>query len=338
MKVTIIVPVYNTEPYIVRCFESIANQTYTNIECLFVDDCTPDNSVGIIEQLMAQYSGSVVFRIVKHEVNRGLSAARNSGTLAASGKYIYYLDSDDEITTDCIEVLVGMARKYADAEIIQGNTKTIPEPKASDDWANLHYKDFPEYSEDVGWIKRRCLLEPKIPINAWNKLIEREFVLRHGLFFKEGIIHEDDHWMFYVAKHLKSIAFVREFGYLHYRVDGSIMRTGCNARSLKSALEIVKDWNDNLDNYLLSAQKSAMYVLLRNKLLIVNRDAGKEGVGEIRDEYRVFIKELLRLNMKSGNYAYCLILLLMLAPKGVYNTVAVKKAIGGGILRVMVNG
>ena len=73
MKVSIIVPVYNTEPYIVRCFESIANQTYTNIECLFVDDCTPDNSVGIIEQLMAQYSGSVVFRIVKHEVNRGLS-------------------------------------------------------------------------------------------------------------------------------------------------------------------------------------------------------------------------------------------------------------------------
>lgn len=333
MKVSIIAPVYNTQPYIERCFESIANQTYKNIECIFVDDCTPDSSIEILEPLIVHYAGPVVFKIVKHAVNGGLSAARNSGTHAATGNYIYYMDSDDEITYDCIELLISMATKHPNAEIIQGNTKTIPTPKLSKDWSNLNNKRFPEYSANRSWIKHHCLLEPKIPINAWNKLIKREFILKHNLFFKEGIIHEDDHWMFYVAKHLKYIAFMKEFGYLHYQVEGSIMRTGCNKRSLKSSLVIVKDWNENLDNYLMAAQKCTMYVLLRNKLLIAYKDAHKEGISEIIDDYRNFIKELLKLNMRLFNLNYCLVLLLMLTPKRVYSTQVIKKSIGG-ILKI----
>ena len=105
IKVSIIVPVYNVEKYINRCFESIINQRYTNIECIFVDDCSPDNCFEILNQRIAEYSGEIEFRIIRHIQNKGLSEARNSGTYQSSGEYVYYLDSDDEITQDCIQIL-----------------------------------------------------------------------------------------------------------------------------------------------------------------------------------------------------------------------------------------
>lgn len=324
LTVSIIVPVYNVEPYILRCFDSIKNQTYRNIECIFVDDCSPDKSNDILKQQIVKYAGPIAFKIIKHEVNKGLSAARNTGTNAANGDYIYYLDSDDEITLNCIESLVIVLNKYPYAELIQGNTKTIPRPKPSKDWRNLNYKNFPEYSTDRTWIMRRFLLEPRIPVNSWNKLIKKEFIFNHKLFFMEGIIHEDDHWTFYIAKHLNCIAFSKEFGYLHYETEGSIMRTGCNKKSLRSSLIIIKDWNEHLDKFLLSSQKKAMFVLLRNKLQIANIDGNKE----IIKAYRSFIKQLLKSNFKSLHLNYCAILLLMLLPKYMYNNIVTKKSIG----------
>ena len=73
-------------------------QTYQGaMECLIVDDCGTDDSMAIAERTIATYEGPIVFQVLHHERNRGLSAARNTGTLAAKGDYLYYLDSDDEI-------------------------------------------------------------------------------------------------------------------------------------------------------------------------------------------------------------------------------------------------
>ena len=105
IKVSIIVPVYNVSEYIERCWDSIRNQTYKNIEALFVDDCGTDDSVAKLEGCLA-VSDAVEARILHHAKNRGLSAARNTGLEAATGDYVYFLDSDDDITEDCIESLV----------------------------------------------------------------------------------------------------------------------------------------------------------------------------------------------------------------------------------------
>ena len=112
MKISIIVPVYNVEQYIKECFDSIAAQTYKgDIECIFVDDCGQDDSVAILEKLIAEYHGPMQFSIVHHEHNKGLSGARNTGIRKASGDYLYFLDSDDSITSDCIEKLTALAEK-----------------------------------------------------------------------------------------------------------------------------------------------------------------------------------------------------------------------------------
>ena len=106
VRISIIVPIYNVEPYIERCLRSVMIQTYSNIECILVDDCTLDNSMKICDCLLGNYIGPIEFKVLHHDHNRGLSAARNTGTDAATGEYIFYLDSDDEITPDSISLMV----------------------------------------------------------------------------------------------------------------------------------------------------------------------------------------------------------------------------------------
>ena len=106
MKVSIIVPVYNVEKYIERCFDSIVSQQYKNIECIFVEDKSIDSSYNILNSCVDKYFGEIDFKIIRHSQNKGLSAAINSCTRIASRDYLYYLDSYDELYSSCIKELV----------------------------------------------------------------------------------------------------------------------------------------------------------------------------------------------------------------------------------------
>lgn len=218
MKISIIVPVYNVELYIKDCFESIAAQTYKGeIECIFVDDCGQDDSVAILEKLIAEYKGSIQFSIVHHEHNKGLSGARNTGIRKASGDYLYFLDSDDSITSDCIEKLTALAEKYPQVDIVQGSTKSKLE------WLQLANKHFPEYSDNFKWIRKTMLLRFSIPMTAWNKLVRKDMVVKNGLYFEEGLIHEDEVWNFMLAKYVHSIAFCCDITYIYRENPDGIM-------------------------------------------------------------------------------------------------------------------
>ncbi|MGB4592072.1 MAG: glycosyltransferase family 2 protein, partial [Bacteroidales bacterium] len=125
MKVTVIIPVYNTAPYITRCLKSVLDQTYDNLEVLLIDDCGTDNSMELAAGLLAQAGyrdtggGSMqadsarTFTVLRHPENRGLSAARNTGLKAATGEYVVFLDSDDQLPPKAIENLVRMAELYS---------------------------------------------------------------------------------------------------------------------------------------------------------------------------------------------------------------------------------
>jgi glycosyltransferase involved in cell wall biosynthesis len=269
MKVSVIVPVYNVEKYIYRCFESISKQTYDNIECIFVDDCSPDNSYSILKKLIEEYRGNISFSIHRHHENKGLSGARNTGTRISGGDYIYYLDSDDEITPLCIEVLVNKAKKYNGVEIVQGNTRTIPSPKR--DKRDIALKNFPEFVDDRMWIKKHCFSNPRIPVNAWNKLIKKSFLADKGLFFREGIVHEDEYWMFFVAKELATIAFASEYCYVHYIVPGSIMQRGNSRKSWRSSIELIKVFSTNIDKDIRATQIKYILSLLIWRIKVLFR-------------------------------------------------------------------
>lgn len=218
LKISIIVPVYNVEQYIKECFDSIAAQTYKGeIECIFVDDCGQDKSVELLEEMIANYHGDISFSIIHHEHNKGLSGARNTGIRNAIGDYLYFLDSDDTITSDCIDKLAALAEKYPGVEVVQGSAN------ADTGWLLVKRRHVPEHSESYKWIRQSFLKRNVVPITAWNKLVRCDFVLRHQLYFEEGMIHEDEAWNFMLAKYVHRIAFCYEPTYNYRENESGIM-------------------------------------------------------------------------------------------------------------------
>lgn len=105
--VSILVPVYSVEKYIERCARSIFEQTYQNLDIVFVDDCTPDKSIEILRRVLDDYpERKAQTRIIRHEHNQGLAAARNTAVAAATGTFLTHVDSDDWLELDAVEELV----------------------------------------------------------------------------------------------------------------------------------------------------------------------------------------------------------------------------------------
>ena len=105
MVVSIVIPVFKVSEYIDRCVRSVMEQTYGDIECILVDDASPDDSIARCERLISDYQGPIRFVILHHRQNRGVSAARNTGTAAATGDCVFYLDGDDALVPNSIEWL-----------------------------------------------------------------------------------------------------------------------------------------------------------------------------------------------------------------------------------------
>lgn len=239
MKITIVIPVYNVEAYIEDCLKSVAAQTYKgDIECIIVDDCTPDGSCTIIEHFIKDYDGAIEFKLLHHTVNRGLSAARNTGIDAATGEYVYFLDSDDEITPDCIELLAAPLKKEKYDFVIGdyttiGHRKGIPPLMLED---NTKLKD-----EDI----RNSYLSGQWYVMAVNKLCNIEFIRKEKLNFKEGLINEDEIWSFQLACTAKSMYVVKKETYKYKIRISSIMGTQNNASRAYALAEVAKktyDW------------------------------------------------------------------------------------------------
>lgn len=236
MKVSIIIPTYNVETYIIDCLESITSQTFQGtLECIIVDDCGTDDSIALAESFIQHYQGNINFRILHREKNGGLSAARNSGLNEAKGEYVYFLDSDDYITPDCIENLVNTAERYPQAEMIQAgmvdqNGNVIFDAK---DWHN------DTFIEKGRYLQENLLLPSRWLVSSCNKLIKREFLTNNNIFFLEGVIHEDVDFIYKIVNCLNYYAVCMDNSYV-YRIQrkGSIVNTTNNEKSLASRLKI----------------------------------------------------------------------------------------------------
>ena len=111
IKASILVPFYNVEKYVGRCVESLFTQTYKNIEYIFVNDCTPDKSMEIINAMIEKYGVASQCKMIVHNHNQGISASRNDCLDNMSGDYFLFIDSDDYVDKDMVELLVLAAKK-----------------------------------------------------------------------------------------------------------------------------------------------------------------------------------------------------------------------------------
>ena len=242
MKVTIIVPVYNVSAYIERCWESLVKQTYKEIEILFVDDCGTDDSVEKLQKLIETHPG-IYCKILHHDHNRGLSAARNTGLMAATGDYVYFLDSDDDITEDCIERLVAPVMND-DVDIVVGNYRVVGGEAHS---PLLLDSGLLDSSKEV----LASYAVGKWYVMAWNKLCRRDFLIDNNLFFREGLIHEDVLWTFQVACKAQSLYVCNDVTY-NYNVRGASIMT---SMSIERDLRVYLDVFDAIVDFVRSEQR-----------------------------------------------------------------------------------
>lgn len=227
--VSIIIPVYGVEEYIARCARSVFEQTYQNLEIIFVDDCTPDNSIDVLKKVMEEYpERKEQVKILRHDHNRGLSAARNTGIDAAAGDYIYFLDSDDAITEDGIDTLINPL-KNSTYDFVIGNIEYVDFPQLNG-IPQLKAKDGPIMDNSVLESYNNSLWY----CMAWNKLLNKKFVITNKLYFKEGIISEDELWSFLLSVTAKSMYVVSKPTYIYYNRKGSIMASVNVERDLES--------------------------------------------------------------------------------------------------------
>lgn len=243
MTVSIIIPVYNVAPYIQRCIKSVCAQTYKKFECILVDDCGTDESINIAKCYIEKYQGDICFKIIQHTKNQGLSAARNTGINAATGEYLYFLDSDDAIPNDCIETLMSLANKYPDADFVQGN---ILAENGDISKYGVHF-DVPEYCNNKSTLEH--LILNKIITNACNRIIRRSFIINHSLFFPLGLLHEDLYWVFFMAKYVNAAAFTKKGTYIYYINNNSIVTSVSDSMYIKrydSRLKIAKAILDDI--------------------------------------------------------------------------------------------
>ncbi len=203
-KVTIIVPIYNVENHIERCVVSLFEQDFEDIEYIFVNDCTPDNSVEILEKVIEKYPNRKPnIKIIHHEKNKGLGSARKTGLEHATGEYILHIDSDDWCGLNMLSSLYKKA-KETDADIIgcdfikhfKGNKEVV----VKQNYGRTKERNF-----------AKLLLgkEKKISSSIWNKLVKRELYIRNNIYPPKEINFAEDWWLmvrlFSVAEKIVSI-------------------------------------------------------------------------------------------------------------------------------------
>lgn len=273
--VTISIPIFKCEKFIIRCLESVKNQTYKNLEIVLVNDCTPDNSMILVKNFM-DANLNLNIKIIEHQENSGLSVVRNNGINASTGEYLFFLDSDDEITADCIELLVERAVK-TDAQIIiaqnrwintfDNTTKdfgfpTIAEKKYYDN----HLEIFSVYSKGG------------FPSSSWNKLFKRDFIIDNQIYFVPGLFAQDELWFFHLLLKTDTLAIIDDITYLYYLHGESVIfnRKKKNFENYLTILEyLTKSYKEEKKSELKTLIKSKI-VLFKEMVLVMQWKALKD--------------------------------------------------------------
>ena len=200
MNVSVIIPFFKVAPYIERCATALMEQTLQDVEFLFVDDASPDESRQILEGVLAKYPQRDA-RIITHPVNKGLPAARNTGLAEAKGEYIYHCDSDDWPEVTMLEKMYEAARA-ADADIVYCDFYLSFE-------TGERYMKNPSFST-ADDLLRKGFLAGSTKYNVWNKIIRRSLYEKTSILFPAGHGMGEDMTVIMLATEADKVAYVPE--------------------------------------------------------------------------------------------------------------------------------
>jgi glycosyltransferase involved in cell wall biosynthesis len=281
-KVSILVPIYNVSDYIERCALSLFNQTFSDIEYIFVNDATPDNSIELLQKVLTQFpQRSNQVKIIHHDTNKGVAAARNTAIGACNGNYIAMVDSDDYINPLMIELLYNKACAE-DADIV-----------VSDILYEYSDKSIPFYDIVYDTIEENrysILVNNKVCHALWNKLIRRSLYLHYDCTIPLGLNYgEDRHALVRFFYFAQKIVKVNEALYHYVQYNSNAI----TKRKERMHFENVLTFWKLLDEFLLKQKEFEKYrnalelTRVQNKVrLMIDTHSSK-----LRKEYAYMFSE-----------------------------------------------
>ena len=263
-EVSLLVPVYGVEKYIEKCARSLFEQTYREIEYIFVDDCTPDNSIAILESVVERYPARrSQVKIVHHEKNRGLSAARNTAIEQATGDYIMHVDSDDYLELDAVEKAVKKAiEDNADMVIFDMNyvfTDAVIRGYAGVSNSRLEYM--------------HRIIRRDSAVCIWGGLYRRSLYEDNDVWAIEGLNYGED----YVTKprlvyYAQKITYLSEPLYNYVQYNSSSYTQNITRKSIKDILrgcEILESFFSKLHDEAVRFDTIESELKIRNKVFLL---------------------------------------------------------------------
>lgn len=231
--VSVIVPVYNVEEHLDGCISSIVNQTYNNIEVILIDDGSTDASGQICDYWSAKDNRISVI----HKNNEGVSFARNAGISLAKGEYILFVDSDDNIDKNLLELCVGQFDRKTDL-VIFGFRLCYNDGKVEE----IHFKE-KEYDLGDFEIKKNFIIGPffrhETGWTCWNRVFRKSIIDQYSLEFnlKGKVVAEDKLFCLLYILHIKKIKCINNCLYNYNQTDNSLMRNKDTSKSIKCGFE-----------------------------------------------------------------------------------------------------
>lgn len=288
-KISLIIPVYNVEKYLAECLDSCINQTLKDIEIICVNDCSPDNSALILKEYAEKDSR---VRIINHEINKGLGAARNTGIDNATGEYIWFIDSDDFVDLISCQVLYDCAKEH-DVEILLFQGKTFIDEQSGKKYIeNEYYNDLPKQKNiDV---KQNKYYEKYIPVSSCMYISKTSFMKQFK--FREGVYYEDTDFspiLFHSSKCMRSITFSL---YNRRITPGSITQEPLDKKKWQDRFLVLK----SLENFLIEnklSKKNIVYSNYRGLLgCFIDEIKNNENyLSFVEEDYSCYLRKLKKI-------------------------------------------
>lgn len=240
VKISVIIPVYNVEKYLRECLDSVLANDFEQYEVICVCDAATDNSLAILEDYATKYE---CIKIVKHEKNRGLSAARNSGMEIAKGKYILFVDSDDMIRKETMTELYTVAER-TNAQMVLFEIAHVYEENMEIKKLSSNRESKTEVCTGLELFGHLAKIG-NFKVAACKKLYRRDFLEKHKLRFPEGLLHEDVLFAFQCYMCVESAIDIAEDYYIYRHREGSITNTRNDKRTdsyFYSIIEMYVQW------------------------------------------------------------------------------------------------
>lgn len=294
--VSIIVPIYNVEKYIVKGVESLCNQDYVNTEIILVDDGSPDKSPKLIDDLAEKDDRIKVI----HKKNGGVSSARNVGIQQSNGEYIMFLDGDDWVDSSYVSSFVNMVVE-ANCAIGMNYNYYYDSGRTSVDSDNVSVIDKNKAAE--------AIFNGDIFVAVWNKIYSREFLEKNQIRFNEEIwFGEGMLFNIECLNYTNEIAVCRKSLYNQTPNQESAMRAFnlnsflCGIKSMKLQKEIIKTFSDNVQNewklHLYGYNRSIIDGLVKTNTVESSKEVYKKYARSLRRDIFIPLKYERRFNAK----------------------------------------